>query len=430
MMQLKVWGGAGEHGRSCYWIKKGKTSILLDCGVKRVGCGEYPLLESSEISNLDAVFLSHAHEDHSIALPLLYKYGYTGKVWTTQITAEQLPIYYRSWSNYVQQQSGELPYEEKHISQVTYAFLEETVRPLRWMDLSPTIRLCWGRSGHMLGSVWLLLEIEGKRLFYSGDYSEESLLLGTDSLQDLPGGIGGLHGAIIDGAYGVDAEPQAEKLAKLYSSAENVLTSGGHLLLPVPVSGRGQELMLLMRQQFPTVPIRVEQELLGAMELMCQQPEWLQPKAERFIAEALSNGSFEVIRDEVERERLLTEEQPSIFFTSDGMMQSPKARWYYEKLRSKPANGILITGHVAKGSSAHQLLAQSEEVRGCQMMAVRYKIHQGLPDVQTMLQYLPSSCPKLLVHAPKIETDLLIQQLLTEGYSDLLSLQPGDRVFL
>jgi Cft2 family RNA processing exonuclease len=433
MMQLNIWGGAGEHGRSCYWIGNEQTSILLDCGVKREGSGEYPLIDPTKVAELDAVFLSHAHEDHSIAIPWLYKLGYSGKVWTTRLTAQQLPGYYAAWEKHVKQQGEELPYDEMDITRIQYVFIEDMAPPQQWIELSPTLRMCWGRSGHMLGSIWMLLEIDGKRLFFSGDYSEDALLLGTDLPEDIINGDMPLDAAIIDAAYSTDTEHQGEKLEKLFTTAEEILSEGGQLLLPVPVCGRGQDLLLLMRQRFPETPIRAEVELIQAMELMLQNASWLKPGMEHSLMEALNNESFEVIHNEDQRKRLLHEDiansRAAIWFTSDGMMQSPKSQWYYEQLRTKFTNGILLTGHVAMGTRAQRLLAMSDEERGCQLRMVRYKIHQGLPDVRKMTQSLDSPY-KLLVHAPKKETDALLKQLASEGIEHLLSLQPGDTVIL
>ncbi|NOU63436.1 MBL fold metallo-hydrolase [Paenibacillus sp. LMG 31461] len=432
MMHVEVWGGAGEHGRSCYWIGNTRSSVMLDCGVKREGIGEYPLLDASKVAALDAVFLSHAHEDHSIAIPLLYKLGYTGVVWTTRITAGQLPGYYTSWRNYVGQQGGALPYDETHLASVKYAFIEEAAPAQHWFAISPTLRLCWGRSGHMLGSIWILIELEGKRLFYSGDYSEDSILLETDSPRLIDQGIT-LDGAILDAAYSTDTDEQETKLEHLFKEADSVLNANGLLLLPVPVCGRGQELLLLMEQQYPETPIRVEHELIESMKLMLQHPSWLKGGMAARLAEALSSSRYAIILTDDDRERLLQEDiagsRAAIWFTTDGMMQSSKAQRYYDVLRHNPNNGILITGHVAKGTFAWRLLALPDAESGCRIRATRYKIHQGLPDVRRMVRSMRSNF-KLLVHAPKRDTDALLQQLEKEGEQDLLSLQPGTRIVL
>lgn len=79
MMRVEVWGGAGEYGRSCYFVKNKETKILFDCGINRSYEDSYPKIEREVVPFLDAVFLSHIHEDHTMGLPLLAKYGYKKK---------------------------------------------------------------------------------------------------------------------------------------------------------------------------------------------------------------------------------------------------------------------------------------------------------------------------------------------------------------
>ena len=78
MMRVEVWGGAGEYGRSCYFVKNKETKIVFDCGINRSYEDSYPKIERA-VPFLDAVFLSHIHEDHTMGLPLLAKYGYKKK---------------------------------------------------------------------------------------------------------------------------------------------------------------------------------------------------------------------------------------------------------------------------------------------------------------------------------------------------------------
>lgn len=73
MMRVEVWGGAGEYGRSCYFVKNKETKILFDCGINRSYKDSYPKIEREVVPFLDAVFLSHIHEDHTMGLPLLAK---------------------------------------------------------------------------------------------------------------------------------------------------------------------------------------------------------------------------------------------------------------------------------------------------------------------------------------------------------------------
>lgn len=58
----------------------------IDCGVKRTftasEAGEYPHWEVNLLNGIEATLLSHAHEDHCGALPLLSKLGIRRPIYT------------------------------------------------------------------------------------------------------------------------------------------------------------------------------------------------------------------------------------------------------------------------------------------------------------------------------------------------------------
>lgn len=88
---------------------------------------------------------------------------------------------------------------------------------------------------------------EGKRIYFSGDYTEESQLLAVDRPQALflsgpeaGRGQGEADLAIIDAAYGADPEEQHVKLLQLETVIRDTLEGGGCVLPPMPLQGRGQ----------------------------------------------------------------------------------------------------------------------------------------------------------------------------------------------
>lgn len=460
MMKLKIWGGAGEHGRSAYVLSGNQTHLLLDCGVKREGAGEYPLIELELVPRLDAVFLSHAHEDHSLAIPLLYRMGYRGEIWTTRETASQVDAYFKSWRLFIQKSGGALPYEEADYRAVRYRFLDDAAAKLTWFKAADGVEVMWGRSGHMAGAVWLLLRAEGKTMFYSGDYTAESLLLESDSpgvvlqpgapatealstneRQDadvrlpLPSSYADL--AIIDAAYGTDADSQQDKLELLSKVIKNTLHQGGNVLLPVPATGRAQEMLLWAGQTFQNTPIVTERELIWGMERLLHQPEWLRSydptsgnKLPGQLKHFLQHNHLRIPGSEVERRSWLNTLGASIWFITDGMMQSPLARWYYEQFRHDSNHLVLLTGHASRGTFAEQLLRQPKEFGACAVKQLNYKVHQGIQDVRRMLSMVPAQ-HHVLVHAAKDETDRLRSQLLAEEHGirgQIHSLSAGEEL--
>ncbi|MDR9857592.1 MBL fold metallo-hydrolase [Paenibacillus sp. VCA1] len=433
MMELKVWGGAGEHGRSCYVLTGNQHRIMLDCGVKKEGAGQYPLLEENLIPGLTAVFLSHAHEDHSMALPLLYKLGYRGEIWSTRPTVKQLELYFANWRKYVTGRKGELPYDETHISAMRFRILEDEIERGEWLEIKEGLQFQWGRSGHMLGSVWLRIHMEDHHLFYSGDFSRESELLTVDppgesfshdSASDCHPFPPKMTLSIIDNAYGMNEESQDQKLNTLSRYILGVLERGGHALLPVPAFGRGQDLLIWAMRQFPERRIVVEREIVEGLRQMAEWEDWLRPEACHEIELALRSSRLHIPENQEERISLLQVSDPLIVFTTDGMMESQRARWYAERLSSSPLHAVIITGHASEGTFARRLLKGEAGESSCEVVRMGYKIHQGLNDVRLMLNQI-SSRHTVLVHAPKPETDQVIFDLEREGHRGMLSLHPG-----
>ncbi|WP_308723044.1 MBL fold metallo-hydrolase [Paenibacillus polysaccharolyticus] len=488
MIKLNVWGGAGEHGRSAYLLSGSRYRLLLDCGVKKEGNGEYPLIDPEVVPQLDAVLLSHAHEDHSVAIPLLYKLGYMGEVWTTRETKEQLTTYFRSWRNNMERAGQSLPYDEVDEKRIRYRFLEDEAEREYWFELLPGISVMWGRTGHLAGSVWFGLEMEDKRILYSGDYTLESMLLQADDVADgfrqadlkrqrlkevmpvasVAGGAQRLSWssnasvtssrqavkyaplevqmepvirpdlAIIDAAYGTDRDAQADKLQQLESAIQNALHQGGKVLLPMPAVGRGQELILWAQHRFADVPLIVEQRLVDGMKQLHRASFWLRElegevtesaPAHR-IATFLSGEGWESVSTPEERTTLLEKYEASLWFIPDGMMQSSLARWYYGMWAPEVQNLILLTGHTSAGTFAHQLLESPEQYGTCRVEKVRYKVHQGWHDVERMLNRV-NARHNVLVHTDLAETERLRQGLLAGQFrsgTDIDLLSPGDEL--
>lgn len=425
MMSLKIGGGAGEHGRSCYIIHGKQYSIMLDCGAKRSKEDQYPLFNPEDISRLNAVFVSHAHEDHSAGIPLLYKCGYQGEIWTTRITASLLQRYFTGWKKWVEARGGICPYGDEHIDAIKYRYLEEEGTTGEWVQVEQDMFIQWGRTGHLAGSVWFKVRMEQRLIFFSGDYTRDSLLLAYDAPEDDREQLEhpDIDLAIIDNAYGIEQESQHTKLTQLYSIINNTILTGGHVLLPIPAFGRSQDMVVWAFEQFSDKPVHflVEDNIWEGMIDLSRCASWLSQGASARLNEVIQQkeqGKIIVPNSNEQRQQLLNDSQSVIIFVTDGMMESPLSRWYYEALSEYQSvhhnHNVILTGHAASDTFGHQLLEQFMQAPNevsVPVHHVNYKIHQNIDDVKWMMKQVPSH-RTVLVHADQHKTKGAISHLL------------------
>lgn len=225
MAVLTAYSGLDGKNPAAFLLEIAERRILLDLG-EGPEPGVRPDLAG--IGRVDAVFLSHGHIDHVGAIDLWPELG-CPPVYATAPTFAAIPVLGRSLPAVAQ---NLLPLQG----------------PARILDLPVTL----GRSGHAIGGVWLHAAHDGGVL-YMGDFSRESRILPFDPPP--PAAL-----VVTDLSYGDRDQPLAEQVAHLAGLAR----AGS--VFPVPVKGRGAELVLRLRQSgLPAMPCPVVWSEMAAL---------------------------------------------------------------------------------------------------------------------------------------------------------------------
>lgn len=201
MASLTVISGVGDKLPAAFLVELHDFRLLFDLG-EGPQAGIRP--DISGLGKIDAICLSHSHDDHTGALDYRAQLG-NPPVFATAQTWQQLP-------------------------ETMIAAGDRQLLPLKGHAAVGPVALLCGRSGHAPGSVWFHLPDSGG-LTYMGDWSRESRLLPFD----LPPAANLL---ITDASYGDRAEPLAQQIRRIADAARD------GAVLPVPANGRGPEMAL------------------------------------------------------------------------------------------------------------------------------------------------------------------------------------------
>jgi Cft2 family RNA processing exonuclease len=252
-----------EIGANSYCLQVGDKKIVLDAGLhpREEGPQAQPNYGLMEDGSVNAVVLSHAHQDHVGALPLLQRRHPHSPVFMTEATKALSEVMLHNSVNVMlkRRDQGVLGYPLFTHREVDAATRRWTVAPVRQrFDISgdrlapgeeAEVSLEFFDAGHILGSAGTLLRAHGKTIFYTGDvnFEDQTVMKGADFPEEP------LDVLIMETTRGDRATPEgftraAEEL-RLAEAFQEVFAKGGGVLLPLFALGKTQE-MLAMFYQF------------------------------------------------------------------------------------------------------------------------------------------------------------------------------------
>ncbi|WP_173931902.1 MBL fold metallo-hydrolase [Chelativorans sp. Marseille-P2723] len=316
-MQIGLLGGFAEKGRTSVGICTGGCSIMLDAGIKvgAAGAEYYPALDRSP-GEIDALFITHAHEDHVGALGWLLAGGFRGPVFMTKETAQEAPATLTQYAL------------EEHADLFTTAQVEifQPGDRLEFGDITADT----GLSGHVAGGVWFCVRHEDGVVSYCGDVVPDSAVFRMDEVPacDL---------LLLDASYGADRITGRDRARSI---AAWIKEHPRGCLLPTPLSGRSLELIASIPG-----PFAIHHEMRQGLELQLTSEDAFRPGMRDMVATKLSSAM-----DWREDEEL-----PAMpLICHDGMGASGPSSRLLPRADSA-GYPILLTGHLPAGSPGARL---------------------------------------------------------------------------
>ena len=388
-MKLGFYGAAHEVTGSCSLIEVGDRKGIVDFGMEQ-GKDIFvnvPLPVSAD--KLDFVLLTHAHVDHSGMLPLLYKEGYRGSIYTSAATQSLCEIMLRDcaniqeteaeWKNRKGKRSGnsvvEPIYDMEDAENVLKLF-----RPCKYGELvqvneAVTIRLT--DVGHLLGSsaieVWLRENGQEKKLCFSGDIGnmDQPILCNPRHVEQA-------DFLVIESTYGdrLHSTERVDYVAELAKRIQRTLDRGGNMIIPSFAVGRTQEVLYFIREikerglvhghgDFPVYmdsPLAIE---ATRVFLQCDT-DYLDEKMQQEIHSGINPLVFPGLELAVTQEEsvAINEDQtPKVIISASGMCDAGRVRHHLKHNLWRPESMVLFVGYQAVGTLGRILVDGAKSVK-------------------------------------------------------------------
>jgi metallo-beta-lactamase family protein len=392
LANIEFWGGVGTVTGSKYLVNTEKAHVLVDCGLFQ---GLKELRERNwqeppfDPRSLDAVLITHAHIDHTGYLPRLVRHGFHGPVYCSRGTADLLKIMLPD-SGRLQEEDAD--YRNRHkltkhapalplyTEKDAFAALE-LLRPVAntgdSIDVAPGIQASFRIAGHILGSSLVLLEVDGRRVLFSGDLGHYDQPIIRDPSPPPP-----CDYLLVESTYGDrlhDPEDPKVALARIINDAAQ---RQAPVLIPAFAVGRTQEIVYLIREledehAIPIVPVTVDSPMAAAATSAYanRKEEHDEDYASilRKQRHPLRTHSMSTASSRQESKRLNDAKGARVIVSASGMMTGGRVLHHALRMAPDPDATIIFVGFQAAGTTGRRIL-------------------DGEPEVKIMGQWVPVRC--------------------------------------
>ncbi len=462
MLKITFYGAAKEVTGSKHLIEFNGKKILLDCGMfqgKREESAEKNQNFPFDPSDLDAVLLSHAHMDHSGALPILSKKGYKGPIYSTFATRD-LCSYMLMDSAFIQAREAEFLKKRKQ-KVVDYLYDETdvaaTMQLFRGINYEQSfvvdegIVACYYDAGHILGSALIHM------IFYDKDTKKRTSVaftgdlgrMGLPILRD-PQVLQKTEYLITETTYGDRLHAAlAEVETQLADVVNEVCKRGGKLIIPAFSLERTQEIVyylniLIKKKKVPSIPVYVDSPLSGNVtEVFRAHPECFDKKVYDEFLKGGENpfgfGMLKYIRDAADSKALNNKPGPMIVISASGMCEHGRILHHLKNGISDFRNTVLIVGYqgaetlgrkIQDGVSPIKIFGDFYNVKAKIVTMDAFSAHADRSDLIDYIHKVKGIKGLFLVHGEEDQLNKFKSVLGEEGYKNVNIPRFGETITL
>ncbi len=360
-LAIRFLGATGTVTGSRYLIDAGGRTVLVDCGLfqgfkqlRLRNWDPFPVPPAS----VDAVVLTHAHLDHSGYLPLLVKRGFRGAIHCTAPTKALCEILLRDIGRLQEEQADDANRHgySKHRPALPLYTEADAVASLaklaaiewtRSVEILPGVGVRLLKAGHILGAAMASIDIEGKRILFTGDIGRAQ-----DAIMQAPATVDYADFLICESTYGDRRHDTADPGKNLADVVNRTIARGGSVIVPSFAEGRAQALLHLIARlkadsAIPvTLPVYLNSPMATDVTVLYQ----------RFMADhrltadecAAMCAAAKIVNSVDESKALNASQWPKVIIAGSGMATGGRVLHHLRAYAPNPRSTILLTGYQAE----------------------------------------------------------------------------------
>ena len=389
MIRIEFVGAAQTVTGSKHLVHTKHATVLLDCGLfqgRRRESYDVNKNLGFRASDVDVAVLSHAHIDHSGALPMLCKSGFDGTIYATPATRDLCAVMLEDAAA-IQEQDADyinraIEREHAHMERVEPLYEpQDVVRVLermisvpyaRTVPIADGVKITFHDAGHVLGSAITVLDIEDegqkKRILFTGDLGRNHIPILRD-----PENADGVSVLVTESTYGDRLHPPLEAMDEaLVDLIGRVSKRGGKIIVPSFALERAQEIVyaikrLRVKGRIPNLPVYVDSPLtVKITDVFKMHPECFDEETRALIASRESPFEFENLRyvsDREDSKAIDASHEPCIIISASGMCEAGRVLHHLKASVEDPKNAVCIVGFQAPHTLGRRIVERRQRVK-------------------------------------------------------------------
>ncbi len=385
---------------SAHMLDTGNSKILIDCGMFQ-GLNEHlnydPL--GFDPKEIDALIITHGHLDHVGRIPLLYKYGFKGKVFAHPATFDIAKVVLMD-SAKLQEEDYETRFRKaqrrgkEHLVRKPLYTRDDVKAIFKKMDkvkidydkkikITKDIKAVFKDAGHILGSSFVELEFENlgikKHIVFSGDLgNKDNEVLPPPQKPTIADAL------FIESTYG-DRNHKSFEESKIEFKKViiDTLLSGGNVIIPTFAIERAQQVLCLLKEMSEEGSLPREAKVFldspMANKVTAVYKKWshlLSNNCQKYKKHPFEFPQLRLVKDVEESKKINEISRGAVIIAGSGMCTGGRILHHLKHRIWNPKNSVLFVGYQAKGTMGRDIVDGAKFIKIFhEEIIVRAKIH-------------------------------------------------------